>query len=145
MPDPMTTPKEQAEDLLNELLPFAEQLLTKHGEFFPFAGALQPSGEVISIAGYDGRERPPSNDVISLLVHGLRNGASAGNYLATGLVYDVRVTPPSAAEPTNAIAVELEHRDGYAVKVFFPYVLSNAQAILSSPFATANERGIFAG
>ena len=141
--DCMTTGKAEAEALLNEVLSFAEEMLAECGEFFPFAGALQPSGEVISISGYDGREHPPSKDVIDLLAQGLRDGAAAGKYLATALVYDVRVTPPSANQPTDAIAAELEHRDGYAATVFFPYKLTNGQAILASPFATADTRSIF--
>lgn len=143
--DCMTTAKAEAEALLNEVLPFAEQMLGNYGEFLPYAGAVRPSGEVVSISGYDGREHPPSKDVIDLLVHGLREGAAAGEYLATALVYDVRVTPPSASEPTDAIAAELEHRDGYTVTVFFPYELTDGQPVLASPFATADGRSIFSG
>src|SRR3982750_3575203 len=139
----MTTAKAQAEALLNEVLPFAEQMLCNYGEFLPYAGALRPSGEVVSISGHDGREHPPSKDVIGLLAGGLREDAATGEYLATALVYDVRVTPPTASEPTNAIAAELEHRDGYAVTVFFPYTLTNGPPVLASPFATAESRSIF--
>jgi hypothetical protein len=139
----MTTAKSQAEALLNEVLPFAEQMLCNYGEFLPYAGALRPSGEVVSIGGDDGREHPPSKDLIDLLANGLREGASGGEYVATALVYDVRVTPPSANEPTDAIAAELEHRDGYAVTVFFPYELTNGPPVLASPFATAESRSIF--
>lgn len=143
--DGMATAKAEAEILLNAVLPFAEQMLGECGEFFPYAGALRPSGEVVSINGYDGRDHPPSRDVIDLLANGLRQGASSGEYVATALVYDVRVTPPSVTEPSDAIAAELEHRDGYAVTVFFPYALSNGQPILASPFATAESRSIFMG
>jgi hypothetical protein len=115
----MTTAKSQAEALLNEVLPFAKQMLCNYGEFLPYAGALRPSDEVVSISGDDGREHPPSKDLIDLLANGLREGAS-GEYVATALVYDVRVTTPSANEPTDAIAAELEHRDGYAVPCSFP-------------------------
>lgn len=139
----MTTAKTEAETLLNEVLPFAEQMLRDYGEFLPYAGALRPSGEVISIGAHDGREHPPSKDVIDLLAYGLREGAAAGEYLVTVLVYDVRVTPPSGSGPTDAIAAELEHRDGYAVTVFYPYELTNGQPRLASPFATADTRSIF--
>ena len=139
----MTTAKAEAEALLNEAIPFAEHLLGEYGEFFPFGRALRPSGEVVSIEGYDGREHPPSKDVIDLLANGLRQGAADGEYLATALVYDVRVTAPTANEPTDAIAAELEHRDGDAVTVFFPYAMANGRPILAGPFATADTRSIF--
>ena len=141
----MTTAKAQAEALLNEVLPFAEQMLCNYGEFLPYAGALRPSGEVVSIGGYDGQEHPPSKDVIDLLANGLREGAASGEYLATALIYDVRVTPPSASEATDAIAAELEHKDGYSVTVFFPYERTNGPPVLASPFATAESRSIFPG
>ena len=140
----MTNAKAQTEALLNDVLPLAEQMLAEYGEFLPYAGATRPSGEGVSISGYDGREHPPSKDIIDMLAWGLRQGAAAGDYLATALVYDVRVTAPSVNEPTDAIAVELEHRDGYAVTVFFPYELANGRPILGRPFATPNSRSIFA-
>ncbi|WP_353645043.1 hypothetical protein [Mesorhizobium sp. WSM2239] len=139
----MTDGKTQAQILLDAVLPFAEKMLAEHGEFFPLAGALSPSGEVVSVGGHDGREHPPSTEIIELLASGLRQGANSGEYVATALVYDVRVTPPTATEPTDAIAAELEHQDGYAVTVFFPYRLANGQPELASPFATAQSRAIF--
>ena len=118
-------------------------MLGEHGEFFPFAGALRPSGEFVSISGYDGREHPPSKDVIDLLESGLRQNAGAGEYVATALVYDVRITAPSASLQTDAIAAELEHRDGYAVTVHFPYTITDGKPVLAEPFATADSRSIF--
>lgn len=139
----MTKAKADAENLLNEVVPLAQDLLGKNGEFFPFAAALGLTGEAILISGHDGREQPPSKDLIGLLESGLRQGASAGEYIATALVYDVRVTSQAPTDLTDAIVAELEHRDGYAVTIFYPYALTNGQPILASPFATADSRAIF--
>jgi hypothetical protein len=141
----MTVGKAEAQNLLNAILPFAEKSLAEHGEFYPYAGALTPTGEVVYVAGFDGREYPPSRDIIELLEKGLREGAESGNYVATVLIYDVRVTPPDSMDSSDAIAAELEHRDGYAVTVFFPYQLSHGQAALAEPFATPEKRLIFSG
>ena len=43
---------------MNAVLPFAEQKLAKHGEFFPFGGVMKTGGEITHVAGYDGREQP---------------------------------------------------------------------------------------
>jgi hypothetical protein len=51
---------------MSEFVPFAERMLRENGEFFPFGGALTVNGEVVSVAAYDGREQPPSDDVIAL-------------------------------------------------------------------------------
>ena len=139
----MSNGKAETQALLNEAIPFAEEMLAKYGELFPFARALGPSGDVISIVGYDGREHPPSDEVINLLERGLRRGAAAGEYVTTALVYDVRLTPKYTARPTDAIAAELEHVGGCAVTVFFPYCLQDGRPRLGSPFATAASRAIF--
>ena len=56
--------------LLEMLMPFAEQMLKKHGEFFPFGAAVNTTGELLAAAGYDGTETPPSEDVIALSTAG---------------------------------------------------------------------------
>jgi len=140
----MTDPKSESESLLNELMPLAEEKLANSGEFHPFAGAITADGEMRLIYGYDGREIPPSEELIQLLAHGLRKGAAAGEYLATCLLYDVRLKPTAKTVGyVDAIAAELEHRDGYAVTVFFPYTLTGDLPTFADPFATAECRNIF--
>ena len=141
----MPTPKEECEDLMSAVMPHAEELLTKHGEFLPFGATLSPSDEVILAAAYTGQEQPPSLDLIRLLEEGFRRGAAEAKYKATALVYDVRVVPPKKAEKQDAIAVRLDHRDRYAVVVYYPYVLSaSGVPSLEAPFATAVDAPIFA-
>jgi hypothetical protein len=36
----------ELDELLDTLLPFAQQMLQKHGEFFPFGAAMTSSGEI---------------------------------------------------------------------------------------------------
>jgi hypothetical protein len=38
------------DELLNALLPFAQQLLSKHGEFYPFRSAMTTDGEIEAAA-----------------------------------------------------------------------------------------------
>ncbi|NOU26684.1 MAG: hypothetical protein HOO96_02165 [Polyangiaceae bacterium] len=141
----MATPKEECEELMSAVMPHAEELLAKHGEFFPFGATLSPSNEVILAAAHTGQEQPPSLDVIRLLEEGFRQGAAQARYKATALVYDVRVVPPKKAEKQDAIAVRLDHRDRYAVVVYFPYVLTpSGEPALDAPFATAVDAPIFA-
>jgi len=135
--------KSQTEHLLQALLPFAEQMLSEHGEFFPFAGALLPSGNIAPVTANDGREYPPSEDVIALLRVSLRERAETESFVASILVYDVRITPPEATGPTDAIAVELEHRSGYVAKLFFPYKLTDGNLKLEPPFGRPGVRTVF--
>lgn len=139
----MSNPKADCEALMNSVLPFAEQMLTTHGEFIPFGGAMRPDGQLVSIAGYDGNEHPKSVDVISLMKDGLIAAARKGEYKATAIIYDVRVKLPSAEEKSDAIAVSLNHRDNYSVIVLFPYKIDNGKLILGTDFAQKGEADIF--
>ncbi|MFC3532106.1 hypothetical protein ACFOLG_07890 [Vogesella facilis] len=131
----MTTPKAECENLMNAAIPFAEQMLHKYGEFFPYGFALKTSGEIVSVAGDDGREQPSSNDVIRLLKDGFVKGKNSGEYKASALIYDVIVVLPSTGMKSDAIAVSLNHRENYSVTVFFPYQLSNGQLTFGDVFA----------
>ena len=139
----MTDPKADCEALMNSVLPFAEQMLTTHGEFIPFGAAMQPDGQFVSIAGYDGNEHPKSVDVIALMKEGAIAAARKGEYKATAIVYDVWVKLPSTEENSDAIAVSLNHRDNYSVIVLFPYKIDAGKLILGAAFAQKGEADIF--
>ena len=139
----MTNAKSDCEALMNAVLPFAEQMLSDHGEFYPFGGAMRPSGEIVSLAGYDGREHPPSTDIIGLIKEGFVKGAKEGQYKATACVYDVRVVLPQTNQQSDAIAVSLNHQDNYSVIVLFPYTLRAAKPVFAAAFAQKGEADIF--
>jgi hypothetical protein len=100
--------------LLNVALPFATQMLEQHGEFFPYAVVLEQSGGARMLGGDPGKgAHPASADILMLLVEGLRQQRDSLRSVA--LVCDVR-----RAE-SDAVRVELEHREGTAIAVFLPY------------------------
>lgn len=130
---------------MSAVMPLAEELLTKHGEFLPFGASLSQSNEVSLAAAGVTEDVEPSLAAIRLLEDGFRRGAAEAKYKATALVYDVRVVPPQKAEKQDAIAVRLDHRDRYAVVVYFPYVITaSGEPALDAPFATAVDAPIFA-
>ena len=140
----MTDPKAECEDVMNAVLPFAEEMLTKHSEFFPFGGTMSADGEIAHTGGWTGDEHPASTEVIELLENGFRAGAARGEYKATALVYDIRTIPPGKEEKQDAIAVALDHRDDYSVVVIFPYSFTlDGQLEIEAPFATRGENKIF--
>ncbi len=141
---PMSDPKAECEDVMNAVLPFAEELLTKHREFFPFGGTMSADGEISHTGGWTDDEHPASTEVIELLENGFRTGAAKGEYKATALVYDIRTIPPEKEEKQDAIAVALDHRDNYSVVVVFPYsFMPDGQLEIEAPFATKGENKIF--
>lgn len=99
--------------LLNITLPFAQQMLAKRGEFYPFGATVTAGGETRLLAGDLGQEHPGTADVLSLLVERLRQ--ERPGLRAVAICSDVRLSD------SDGIRVELEHRDGHAMAVLMPY------------------------
>jgi len=47
----MTRAGSECESLMSAVLPFAEQMLREHGEFFPYGVALKVDGQLASLQG----------------------------------------------------------------------------------------------
>lgn len=80
------TPKEQCEVLLDKLLPFAEEQMKKHREFYPFAAVILTDDAVELTGSYDGGEHPESKDVINDLIQIHKQLAHDGKIKASGIV-----------------------------------------------------------
>ncbi len=114
-------PREEGDKLLSALLPFAEQMLAKHGTFHPFGAFLDPKGEVCLLGAHDGRENPSSVELIDLMVTSMKKEAPEKGYLAVGICFDVMILLPNTTQKTDAIQVAIEYADGEAVDVYLPY------------------------
>lgn len=105
------------DELLNAIVPFAEQGIAKHGEFFPFGAAVTSEGDVALIAADPGvGDAPSSVQALELLYDGARVDAESRRAFA--FAADVR------ANGGSAIRVELEHREGTALVIVIPYTRS---------------------
>jgi hypothetical protein len=141
--EPVPAPNEQCETLLSSVIPFAEKMLTEHGEFYPFGATMKIDGSVALAAADDGTARPFSNPLIKMLRDGFVAQAKDGTIVASALAYDVRVIPPGATEKKDAVAVELDHREHYSVVVFFPYTLKDGKATIEPAFTNVGQYAIF--
>ena len=139
----MSGPKSDCEALIGSVLPLPERMLTTHGAFIPFGGAMRADGQIVSIAGYDENEQSRPTNAIALMKDGFVEAARRGEYKATAIVYDVRVELPSTEEESDAIAVSLNHRDNYSAVVLFPYKIDGGELILGTVFAQEGEADIF--
>jgi hypothetical protein len=115
------TPEAQADfsALLDALMPFAEQMLKKHGEFFPFGAAVSTSGEVSAHAADLGDESPSPEDVIARLVQAFQGEASGGAIRASGICFNGLVVEDG--KKVDAVIVNLEHVSGCASKACIPW------------------------
>jgi hypothetical protein len=117
----MAEPNEEIQDVLNFLLPFAERMLTEHGEFYPYAATMSVDGEVTAVSTERGDEDPDVSDLLVELHAHLREQAAEGSIRASGIAADVTLTDPDSGETTDAVQVELDHAEGDAVDVYVPY------------------------
>jgi hypothetical protein len=109
----------QAQDdldrMLNVALPFAQEMISKRGEFVPYGAALSADGQA-RMVGSDPDEGQPADSsvLLDLLVNGLRQ--QRNDLRAVAIVADVRVQGDG-----DAIRAQLEHRDGHSMTVLLPY------------------------
>jgi len=109
------------DQLLDALLPFAQQMLARNGEFYPFGSTMTTAGEVVAQSAYDGHEHPQSQRIIDLMKQAFRQMAAAGQIRAAGICYDIRTIPPGQTEKMDAICVSAEHQSGEGVICCVPY------------------------
>ena len=132
---------------MNFGLPLAEAMLKRHGEFLPFGAAMRPNGEIVCLGAYDGRAYPSLAGSFTDLIRSLKEAFVAGarrqEYLATALFYEVTVTAAGSGEGLNAVAVSLDHRDGYSVIVLLPFSIDDGNLIYDDPRAQPGEADIF--
>ena len=136
--------KDECETLMRDMLPFARSMLREYGEFHPFGGTMSQAGRIRHVGVESGLEFPEGAAVRSILLRTFQ--AEAAELQATAIVCDVRIAPPGEERPRDAIQVELDHRDGYSARVFFPYLLSAAGDLSTEPpFACQGDGVIFRG
>ena len=117
----MAEPTGEIQEILSFLLPHAEQMLNEHGEFYPYAAALDSEGELTAVGMDIVDEGPDVGELLLALHQGLRERAAEGAIRASGIAADVTLTDPDSGETTDAVQVELDHADADAVDIFVPY------------------------
>jgi hypothetical protein len=136
--------KAELEKLLDGALPFAQEMLAKHAEFYPYGATMDPTGKITSVGGYTGDEHPKPTEVIDLLKAAYRRDGETGKIMACALVYDIRTIPPGQTQKTDAVRVDLDHRDGMSVVMVYPYKIDAVKKVqFSTPFAMKGAGDIF--
>jgi len=113
------------EQMLNSCVDFAKMMLEKHGEFYPFGAALDASGNLTSVGGYTGQERPPGPDVYRLLLESLRAQFSNSQIIAASVAANVNIPKEYQSPYPDGIRVLLECR-GFSRFIYLPYRISQS-------------------
>ena len=140
----MADPKQEIQLLLNYLLPFAERMLSEHGEFYPDAATMDAGGEVEAVSAA-GDERPDVGELLATIHTELRERAAAGAIRASGIAADVTLTDPDSGEVTDAVQLELDHAETEAVDVYVPYTSGDDGVKFGELVAASGQAPIFSG
>jgi len=141
----MPEPSDEIQEILNFLLPFAEQMLNEHGEFYPYAAAVDSEGELSAVgAQVDESESPDVGEVLLALHEGLRAQAAEGSIRASGIAADVTLTDPDSGDTTDAVQVELDHAEAEPVDVFVPYETESGGIKFGELVAAEGREPVFA-
>ena len=140
----MAEPREEIEKILNYLLPFAEQMLSSHGEFYPYAAMMDAAGEVQAVSAAS-EELPDVGELLLALDAELREQASRGAIRASGIAADVTLTDPDSGTTRDAVQLELDHAEIEAVDVYVPYETGTEGIEFGELVAAAGQAPIFSG
>ncbi len=120
------TAKDQAENLLNKLLAFAEQMLESHGELFPLAGVIDKTGTSKHlVVGGNGQAPGTAEAIKRQLMAGLREQVERGQCQLAVLVTCESITDPDSGQVVDLIHAAAEHQQGYAADIYLPYTIDN--------------------
>jgi hypothetical protein len=139
----MAEPREEIEQLLRYLLPFAEESLNRDGEFRPYAAMVAADGSLKSVESHEDDE-PDVGDLLVVLHAELREQAAGGAIRASGIAADVTLTDPDSGEETDAVQLELDHVDTDAVDVYVPYTSGDEGVKFGELVAAAGQAPVFA-
>lgn len=130
-------PADHMDALMRLLLPTARREVDLSGGFLPFGVSMALDGEVEMLtADPAGSEQDQLDD----LRQQARTRAVRGELLAVGVCADVTVTRGSF---TQAIRIELEHRDAEPVTWVAPYTSSDEQLGWGELISAPGERIIW--
>jgi hypothetical protein len=118
----------EAERLMNELRPFASQMLARYGEFVPFGGYIDSHGKFVRVGAESKGELSPAARLDQLTMMLL---AVAKNRKPRALGYAANVTVNEEdGVPLDAIQVILEHKGGFFADVYFVYTLHEGKVTI---------------
>lgn len=124
--------------LLGASIEAATQLLSKDGEFYPFALGLTTGGDVVTPHVDPGSGHPAAEHVEALLLQALRG--KRDELRACALCSDVRIRPGEGeGEERDAIRIELESPAADPLVVLVPY----ADRRLDTPIGAPGQRRVF--
>ena len=105
------------EEILNVVLPFAQQMLEKNREFYPFGASIKINGEIFTNMGDVGKENPLSQEIIDFLYKNFSEEAQRNEILTAAICYDTKI----GEDKKDAICIKIEDKDSQPTALYLPY------------------------
>jgi hypothetical protein len=114
--------EQDIEQLIQYSIGFADEVLKKHKEFYPFTAFIGTTGELVPISIYSGKEFPDSSELISEFLEVLGQRREKGELIAYTIAIDSRITNEQFPQSIDAIAVQTFHiQRQQQINYYFPY------------------------
>jgi hypothetical protein len=126
--------------LVDSLLPFAQSLLRKQGDFHPFGAWMNSDGAIRWIAADSGEESPDPLTLISMMTEMIERKAVALEIRAAAICDDCLTVPPG---DSVKIGFNLERYSGESLSLFVPYINRGEEPHFGTMFATAGTTQFF--
>ena len=115
-------PDHDIEELIQYSIGFADELLNKHREFYPFASYISIVGELVPILVNTDKEFPDSNELITEFLEVLDQLKNKGDLVAYAIAIDSMVTNEQYPGSIDAIAIQTFHSQREKqINYYFPY------------------------
>jgi hypothetical protein len=133
-------PQQDIEQLIQYSIGFADELLNKHREFYPFASYISVVGELVPIRVNTEEEFPDSSELITELLEVLESLEESGELIAYAIAIDSNVTNDQYPGSTDAITVQTFHsQQEQQLNYYFPYRFVDEQLEILEGWGEINQ------
>ena len=119
--DAPTNPREDAQRLVDELLPTAKLLIERFGEILPMGALIGPEGNLEQVPCSEGIYESTVFAQAELLRQAFARRAEEGELRASALIYDPALSNEGDLPTAGSLIVEIEHFTGHNVTMTIPY------------------------
>ncbi len=111
---------------------FTEYMLNNGKEYYPFGAQIKKDGELVAIAFDDEEtEFPESQKLINGMTTEFEKLFANGQIKAYGLAYDVRVPINDSGEKSDAICIDITHKDSNKIpRYYFTYCWNTNEELI---------------
>ena len=118
--------EQEIEQLIQYSIGFADEVLKKYGEFYPFASLILLTGELVPLGIHSGEEFPDSSQLVLETQELLEQRIDKGELIAYAMAIDTQITNEQFPQSIDAICIRTFHTQRQEqVNYYFPYQHSN--------------------